>query len=445
MRMLLLILCSFVLVNAANANTPPDTTIQKEKVKTGLTFGAVPAIAFDSDVGFKYGLVTNFYHFGDGSSYPNYKHSLFLEWSRTTKGSGINEILYDSKHLIPNTRITTELSVLTEQALDFYGFNGYNAPYLSELTNEDSPEYLSRLFYRHDRKLIRFRTEFLGNIVGEKLRWIGGFAHYGLKIDSVDVDKLNKGIPDNEKLPYTGGGLYGRYVDWGIIPYDLRHGGNTNLLKLGLVYDTRDNEANSMKGVWTSAQFVLAPSFLGNGDYSFTKLVINHRQYFTLRPKVFNLAYRISYQDKIAGDMPYYMLPFVFNSGPVKTRDGLGGAKTIRGILRNRVVGEDYLYGNIELRYKLIRRIILNQNFYFALSTFLDWGMVTGKYDLPSELPREARNYLAQRDKERPHMGYGLGFNFALNENFIVAINYGIAMDSRDGDSGLYIGMNYLF
>lgn len=421
-----------------------DTIQQKEKIKTGLTFGAVPAIAFDSDIGFKYGLVTNFYHFGDGSSYPNYKHSLFLEWSRTTKGSGINEILFDSDHLIPKTRLTAEFNVLTEQALDFYGFNGYNAPFNKNYVDENSDDYISRLYYRHDRRLTRFRTEFLGNIIDKKLRWVAGYAFYGIKVDSVDVDKLNKGKDEADKLPYTNGGLYGQYVDWGIISEDQKNGGNINILKLGLVYDTRDNEANSMNGVWTTLQFVLAPSFLGN-DYSFSKLVLTHRQYFTLKPKVMSFAYRISYQDKIRGDMPFYMLPFIFNSGPIPTRDGLGGAKTMRGVLRNRIVGEDYLYGNFELRYKLVRRVVFNQNIYFALAPFLDWGTVTGKYNLPDNLNADVTDYLSQGEKEKLHLSSGIGLYGALNDNFIVAVNYGMAFDKRDGDKGLYIGLNFLY
>jgi len=40
---------------------------KKEKIKDGWSFGAVPAIAYDSDIGFKYGGLVNFYDYGDGS------------------------------------------------------------------------------------------------------------------------------------------------------------------------------------------------------------------------------------------------------------------------------------------------------------------------------------------------------------------------------------------
>jgi len=108
-----------------------DTTSSKreEKVKTGFSLGGVPVVAYDSDVGFKYGALLNLYWYGDGSRYPMYDHSVYIEWSRTTKGNGINQITYDTDKLIPGIRSFFEASYLTEKALDFYGFNGYKAIY----------------------------------------------------------------------------------------------------------------------------------------------------------------------------------------------------------------------------------------------------------------------------------------------------------------------------
>jgi len=422
----------------------------KEKTKSGWSFGAVPAIAYDSDIGFKYGGVVNFFDYGDGSVYPGYKQSIYLEWSRTTKGSGINQFTYDSKYLIPGIRTSAEVSYLTEKALDFYGFNGYESYYNPDFEDDELPGdiYRSRLFYRNDRSLLRIRADFQGPIIKNKLNWFAGFAHYGNRIDTVDITALNEGKNENEKLPPINGGLYGSYVQWGLLPSDQVDGGNTNLIKAGLVYDTRDNEPNPMRGIWTELQFLMAPSFLGNGDLSYTRMALTHRQYFTIIPKTVNFAYRLSYQAKLSGNMPFYMLPFVFNTAPQKTQNGLGGAKTIRGILRNRVVGEDFIYGNLELRWKVWRTVILNQNFYIALAGFLDGGMVTGKYELQDPDPAyadDAQAWLDLGDEESLHLSYGAGIHFALNENFIVTVDYGLAPDPRDGKSGLYIGLDFLF
>jgi hemolysin activation/secretion protein len=139
------------------------------------------------------------------------------------------------------------------------------------------------------------------------------------------------------------------------------------------------------------------------------------------------------------------MLPLVYNSAPQLTLSGLGGAKTIRGILRNRVVGEDFVYGNAEIRWKVFRAIIFNQNFYFALSGFADAGMVTGKYKLPDITDPEGIAWLEKGDTEQLHVSYGGGAHCAINDNFVLSLDYGWADDPRDGSRGTYLGMNFLF
>jgi len=413
----------------------------KERMKKGWNFGGVPAIAFDSDIGIQYGLIASIFNYGDGKIYPRYKHSIYAEWSRTTKGSGVNQIKYDSEFLIPKIRFNADLGYFTEQALYFYGFNGYESFYNADYENSNSSNYNStKMFYRIDRKLTRLKFDFQGNIVDRKLRWILGYTYFNNRIGRVNFDQLNKGKSESDKLKDTTL-LYDNYVKWGIIPDNQKNGGVANLFKVGLIYDTRDNEPNPMKGIWTEAMLWFAPSFADN-RFSFTKLVVTHHQYFTLKKEVLNLAYRISYQAKIAGEMPFYMLPFIFNSTTI--RDGLGGGKTIRGVLRNRVVGEDMLYGNIEIRWKFLRMVKFNQNFYFAVAAFTDAGKVTGKYHY-NTLNSDAIAYLNQGSSESWHQSYGAGLYGAMNQNFIVSLNYGLAADARDGSNGLYIGLDFLF
>jgi hypothetical protein len=426
----------------------PDSTVQKkEKIKKGWSIGAVPAIAFDSDIGLKLGAVVNFFDYGDGKIYPKYRHSLFFEYSFTTKGSRIAQFLYDSKYLIPGVRLSAEASYLTERALDFYGFNGYETFYSNEF-EDDSPgntKYRSRQYYREERKLLRLRTDFQGRFYNDNLRWLFGISYYDIKTDTIDINRLNKGKPEDEKLPYIGGGIYGDYTRWGIIPSGQVSGGNTTLLKGGLIYDSRDNEPNPMKGIWTDILFIWAPNLLASGDFGYSKICLTHRQYFTIVADRLSFVYRIAWQAKLWGKMPYYMLPFIHNGGNSVDRDGLGGAKTVRGILRNRIVGEDYLYGTLEFRWKFIRTVFLKQNVYTALNVFSDFGMVTGKYKFDkSKVPAESKNMFPDKT-EKLHISYGAGLHAALNQNFVVAINYGIAADKNDGSKGLYIGLNWLF
>jgi len=432
------------------SQTDTTSTKKKEKIKKGFSFGALPVVAFDTDIGFKYGALVNLYGYGDGSRYPEYDHSLYLEWSRTTKGNGINQIIYDSERLIPNMRLTAEVSYMTEKALNFYGFNGYESYYNPNFEDEENEDYISRVFYRHDRKSLRLKTDFQGNIMGEKLRWLAGIAFHGTKISSVDIDKLNKGKDDTDLLPDTLG-IFDYYKQWDVISEKQSEGGNNALLKFGLIYDTRDIEANPSKGLWDEIILTAAPKGFGFESFT-TSLLLLHRQYFTLFPGRLSFAYRLGYQTKLSGDIPFYLLPYISDSKYI--RDGFGGAKTMRGILRNRVVGNGVAFGNFEFRWKVIKTVVANQNLYIALSGFADLGRVTNPFSLnlngvPASITIDNKIYNPQEwfsyQDESWHIGYGAGLHIALNENFIVAIDYGLAAKDEDGKSGMYIGLNWLF
>ncbi|MCK4698689.1 MAG: BamA/TamA family outer membrane protein, partial [Bacteroidales bacterium] len=310
---------------------------QQETIKTGWTFGALPTITFDSDLGFQYGALVNLYNYGDGSRYPQFDHSLYFEVSRFTKGSGINRFFFDSDKLIKGLRTTVDVSFITDKALDFYGFNGYESKYNPAWEDDENDlDYVSRVFYKHERKMFRFKTDLQGKLVGEKLGWVAGFTYYNFDVGSVDIDNLNKGKDEEDKLPDVAG-LYDRYVLWGIIPDKEIKGGPLTYIKLGVSYDTRDNEPNPMSGVWTEAVLQTAPSFLGNSDWPHTKISITHRQYFTLIKKNLSFAYRLGYQGTISGDPPFFAQPLMITSilrGA--SSQGLGGSKSLRGILRNR-------------------------------------------------------------------------------------------------------------
>jgi len=424
---------------------------KKEKVKKGFSMGGVPAIAYDEDTGFRYGGLVNLYHYGDGSNYPNYNHSLYMEWSRTTKGSGTNLLSYDALTLIPKTRVTLNIAYLTEQALNFYGFNGYGTYYNSAFEITGSDDYISRMYYRHQRKLFLTTLDFQRNTNIKGLRILAGFAHYRVAIGTVDINKLNEGQEANLMLPDTAL-LYDKFVRSGVI--NDAEGGIITTFKLGAVYDTRDNEANPNKGLWSEALVLTAPGSLGG----YTKLLLTHRQYFTLFPEKIFFAYRLSYQSTIIGTTPFYMLPYSIDSKA--TVSGLGGAKNLRGILRNRVVGEGITFGNFELRTKLFKTIILNQNFYLGLNVFTDMGMVTKPYEFPElfkdlshltpeqqEIYSENKSFKSYSDenKESLHLSYGAGLRFVINSNFIIAVDYGLAAKKEDGTKGMYIGLNYLF
>ncbi len=404
----------------------------QEKGKTGWSLGGIPAVSYDSDTGFLYGAIVNAYDYADGSYYPDYKNSIYLEWSRTTKGSGRNVLFMDLKDLLnKGYRATIDISYLTEMALDFYGFNGYEADFNGDFIDDSKTDsYITRVYYKHDRKLLRTTLDIQNQLPFAHSRWFAGLGSYSITVGPVDVAALNDGNGD-DPLPDTTS-LFEQYVTDGVISADDADGGQTIFLKAGMIYDSRDNEPNPMRGMWTEGLILVASAETG----SYSQLVLTHRQYFTLKDPDLSFAYRVGYQGKLSGDIPFYMLPFVHSS--YKTTDGWGGSKTLRGVLRNRVVGNGVFYGNAEIRWKIKRFTVANQNFYLALNAFVDGGQVVQPYDLPA-------SYTGSGTNEALHIGYGGGFRIAMNENFIIAIDKGLPHDPQDGTGGLYIGLGYLF
>jgi outer membrane protein assembly factor BamA len=436
-----------------------SASAQEKKVKTGWKFGgALPAITFDSDLGFQYGALVEFFNYGDGSTYPDYFDHTYTEVSHFTKGSGIYRMMYESNHLIPGVHLTSDLSYLPDQANHFYGFNGYESVFNKDWMDDEmgSPPYRSRMFYRFERNQFRFKNDFQGKLSGENIKWSAGFAFQNFDNSSVDIVKLNKGKDPAEQLPTVDAmpGLYEIYQDIDLITANEADGGWVNTIKAGVAWDSRDNRPNPMKGLWTEIGVEAAPSFLGN-DWGFSKLYITHRQYFTLIENDLSLVYRLGYQATLTGDVPFFYQSQVITSMLTgATSEGLGGSSTLRGVLRNRVVGDAFILGNIELRWKPVYFSFLKQDCYLGLNGFFDFGRVTKGIELPDNLENTFNSYFEGSEnfndffkpgEEKLHLSAGTSIMLAMNQNFVIAIDIGKAFNAQDGNIGFSIGLNYLF
>ena len=448
-RKLLPILAVFILGLNIDAFAQADSSSLslKEKKKTGWTWAGLPVVAYDADMGLQLGVLGQVFYYGDGSTYPEYKHTIYAECSWFTKGSAVYQLFYDSKYLIPGgIRVTADFDYLPERALDFYGFNGYEANYQASVTEQGSDDYLTRVFYKQERKMYRIMADFQGPVIGQKLRWLAGINILGIQTATVDINRINKGKSDDKKLPDTAL-LYDRYVGYQLIRPEEKDGGTTIYLKTGLVFDTRDHEAAPSKGMWSEIILMSAPTFLGNNPYAFMKIAVTHRQYISLVRKKVVFAYRMSYQGTIGGTTPYYILPYIYSSYALNTKpDGLGGALTVRGMLRNRVTGDGVAFGNAELRWKFFKSVVFKQNLYLGLTAFLDGGMVVQDHKIYTNvIPEDQKSFFFNESSDRLHLATGLGLRIAINDNFIIAVDYGMTMNKQDGTSGLYIGIGNIF
>ena len=466
----LLTSASLLAQESGNATAEPTEKSKKEIIKKGLNFGPLPVVAFDADKGLQLGALLNIFDFGDGSNYPNTRQSLYLEASFFTKGSQLFVISYDNKFLIPGVRWSTSAVLTNEKAMDFYGFNGYMSYYDHEKVKlgNDKDNKLNYIYtpkYRLNRINFNFKTDFTGNIWNNKLFWEVGYHLNNIKAgyddrQALNLDKINKGKDDYKKFPETEPTLFDLYRRWGIISEDEAWGGFSSALRLGLLLDTRDKEGAPSKGIWAEAHVTLAPDWLGT-THPYYRYSATFRHYVPIvKDDVLTFAYRLNYEGTFGNSAPYYMLPFITVMGATYDRDGMGGYRTVRGIMRDRVQGLDMATYNVELRWRFVNFRKWNQNIAFGLNLFSDGTMVTRNYDMSfrgaDEHHAEYDEYMAQSDlsKDRPHITVGAGLRFIMNQNFIVAFEYGMpiskfssdkAIKKQDGNGAFYINTGYLF
>ena len=484
---------------------PQEVDSLGRKIKTGWNFGILPSVAYDADYGFQGGVLTNIYYYGDGSQYPEYIHSLYIEAAYTTKHHGIFRFNYDSKYLIPGYRLTLDATYLPDAMCDFYGFNGYESQYNynwhnwnKKLTKDPDyitahPEYAdyrSRVFYKYKRDLIRVAGDIEGTIYKD-LKWNAGLGVLGYLIDDCDIKMLNgknefddtkrnyeqKALNPNEQL------LYEKYRTWGLVGDEERNGGWHPYVRAGITYDTRDKRQGPNKGIYADAFFTYSAAF--NAAYGQQAAAgYNHLQFnFTFRHYIpcyydknginrITFAYRIGTQNNIAGRSPFYMNNYMNTLFIQRVYyEGLGGGNSIRGMMANRILANGFAFANVEFRFRVVNFDIGRQHFYIGLNPFFDLGVITQPYKLDELVEHNTANwntpyhslqesmaaagenysdYFRPADDTKvymPHMCAGVGLKVGMNENFVLSCDWAMPIDRQDNQklANFYVKMGYLF
>ena len=425
---------------------------QEKHVRQGWTFGLLPSVAYDADLGLQYGALTNIYYFGDGSTYPEYLHSFYAEAAYTTKNFGIFRTSYDSKYLIPNHRLSVDLTYLPDQMCDFYGFNGYESHYNLAYSNQDDAAYVTRAFYKYRRDLFRFSADLQGEI-HKPWFWNVGIGILHFNVGSVDVDRLNKFTKDEDKkLPDTVT-LFDKYVEYGYISEGESTGGTHPYLHGGITYDTRDRQQNPRRGIHADAFLTYYAGIGSMSNYNNLKFNAAWRHYLPIVANRLTLAYRVGTQLTLAGDCPFYLNTYLNQLYMQRVvYEGLGGANSVRGIMRNRILAPGVAFANLELRTQIFSFKVGKNQFYVGLNPFVDAGMVVQPYRAvvsdPFTMGPTADDGFFGRDRlYEPHLSGGCGLKLAMNDNFVLSVDWATAFDKQDNGkfSNLYIKMGYMF
>ena len=346
-----------------------------------------------------------------------------------------------------------------DAALDFYGFNGYQSNYItSQSMFEDGlAQYLPdkageklqekgkypKGFYRFGRDMVKAKVDFTGEIA-KNFYWEAGYNFSWIKTG--DFQPKGYEVLAGNDFEH-GTTLFDLYKAWGIIPESEADGGVTSSIRAGLMYDSRNIENNPTKGIWAEAHVIAAPKWLGTTDPHY-KFCVTMRQYLPIVQDKLTFAYRAGYQGTFGSQSPWYVMPFYTNMGPKADNDGFGGYRTVRGLMLNRVQGQDVGFYNAELRWRFVDFKLWKQNIAFAISGFTDGAHVFKGYDLENKTGKYEDLYKKFVDVNRKdgfHGSAGAGLRFIMNQNFIVAFEYARCFNKQDGNGAFSINTGFLF
>ncbi len=368
-------------------------------------FAGVPAINFDSDEGFGYGAVVEFYRYAEGDEYEPYVLTLQPTVLFSTEGRRDLTVFFDTPYLLRGGwRLTVFAGTEHHTATPYYGI-GNDSDYDEGLERDDGPD---PYFYRFGRTRNRLAFDLQRPIGDTPLRALfgGGSGRTSINL-----------TPHDEGTTLLAAELARRG--------DTLPGGWTNFVRGGLVWDTRDREVGTRNGTWSEILVKSAAEPLG-GDHSFTTWTVTFRRYFSLGGRIV-LANRLILQST-SGDAPFYELQQLDTS--FKAQEGLGGAKTLRGIPKNRYTGKGIFLWNRELRWRATEFTTFDRDFHLVVTAFVDSGRVWAEGVALGEALSDL------------HHGYGGGLKLGMGENFIVSLDVG---HSRESTAPIYLGLGYLY
>ncbi len=379
-------------------STPAYVHAQQRPQKP-LEISGLPAVNFDADEGFGYGVIVAVY--GYDASAVSYRWTLQPTVFLTTQGRRDYTLFFDAPARPEHPwRFTSFVGREQQLSAPYYG-TGNASSYDAALERGST-----RYYYRYGRDRARATMDVQHALWIPALRALVGA---GASIDQIDLTPFDSGttLIQRELSDQTPAKAH------------------TNYVRVGLTWDTRDREIGTSSGTWADVIVQRVDKSLG-ASTDYTRWTATARHYQALSGRL-TLANRLLVQNT-AGDAPFYVLSEVQTTQ--KPQDGLGGSSTVRGLPKDRYVGKGMLVSNNELRWRAAQFNLRGRASSLVLSGFVDAGRVwTNGVDLSTAL----------RDL---HNGYGAGARLAFGSSFVVATDVGHSGQSM---APVYIGLGYLF
>jgi outer membrane protein assembly factor BamA len=188
------------------------------------------------------------------------------------------------------------------------------------------------------------------------------------------------------------------------------------LIENSLVYDTRDNEISTTRGVFLQLKFRYSPRAGDHIPYRYAQIDLNNRYFISVIRKYLLIAVR-TIADLQFGNVPFYEL------ARYEDTFALGGGNGVRGIPGQRYYGRAKAFANLELRSRLFGFALFGKDLIIASALFADFGRLWAT--VPSAHP--------ELDGSGVGLKYGLGGGLRVQggETFVVRLDLAWSPDAR--------------
>lgn len=410
----MLVIVSLALLALAGEPEAEDATWERD----GWGWGALPALNYDTDDGFGYGLVGNLYRY-NGKTAP-YKTSIHSLVFMTTKRVHIHRLKVDALELAGGPlRLTTRAELNAVRTANFCGFGARvtcDPSVASEAADAlglegDERDDFERRYYlmRYVRPNGFVNARWMLRDAPSKIELMFGWRGDLLMPGDFAIRGPYEGSLYDETFP--GGG------EWGLL----------SILQAGVMWDSRDNEPAPRRGTWTEVS-VRGSTIAWGSAWTHVAGNTTLRGYLPLAPEGrLTFANRLIL-DAMLGDAPFTELGQVGGSTVIEVYGGGGGG---RGIRAQRYIGRIKAIETPELRW-WFGRLDLGPAFDFTLVAFADIGWVAEDWTKLRQLAA------------LPHVGTGGGLRIAMDDNFVVRVDTGFS-SVEDWSPGIYIDIGNLF
>lgn len=184
----------------------------------------------------------------------------------------------------------------------------------------------------------------------------------------------------------------------------------------GIIYDRRDSETSTTKGMFHQATIRFSPG--GEGlvlPYQYGNANLTTRFFLPLGSARVVLAVR-GIVDLLFGNVPFYEL------ARYEDNNAIGGVNGVRGVPAQRYYGKAKAFGNIELRTQLFDAEISNKVYKFGVVAFFDGGRVWADYEAHPELDGSGLGL---------KYGVGGGLRIQSGDSFVLRSDIAWSPDAR--------------